>query len=72
MRSDLIKDLNLECERFEFCTEVNGKLARRKEKIIELPMHYYPRSLDEGKKLRIIDGLEAIYTIIKFRYFKRE
>ena len=70
MRTDMLRDMNLECERFEFCTEVTSKLARQHEKIIEVPMHYYPRSVKEGKKLGIRDGIKAITTILKFRFRK--
>lgn len=68
MRSEILKDLKLDCKGFEFCTEVNGKLARRNESIVELPMHYFPRSTEEGKKLQVWDGVIAIFTILKYRF----
>ncbi|MEK6893423.1 MAG: glycosyltransferase family 2 protein, partial [Nanoarchaeota archaeon] len=36
--------------------------------IKELPISYYPRSVEEGKKIKWKDGLEAIWTLIKYRF----
>ncbi len=69
-RTKLLKDLNLECERFEFCPEVTAKIARKKIKIYEVPVKYYPRTTSQGKKLRVKDGVEAIWTLIKYRFKK--
>jgi glycosyltransferase involved in cell wall biosynthesis len=65
--SELLKSLNLQSKRFEFCPEVTAKVARRKVKIKEVPIRYYPRPLEEGKKIRLVDGVEAIWTLIKYR-----
>jgi len=66
-RTDLLRSLNLTCNRFEFCPEVTAKVARRKIKIVEIPISYYPRSIEEGKKIGALDGLEAIWTLIRLR-----
>jgi hypothetical protein len=65
-----MKTLNLQCNRFEFCPEVTAKIARRKIKIIEIPITYNPRSIEEGKKINALDGIEAIWTLIKYRFVK--
>ena len=67
-RADVIKGINLKCERFEFCPEVTAKLLKKGYKIYEVPIHYYPRSIKEGKKINWKDGLEAIWTLIKYRF----
>jgi dolichol-phosphate mannosyltransferase len=67
IRTDVLKGLNLQCRRFEFCPEVVAKLGRNKIKILEIPISYHPRSFEEGKKISGIDGLEAIWTLIKYR-----
>ena len=67
-KTNLLKDLKLECERFEFCPEVTAKIAKRKIKIHEVPVRYNPRSLKEGKKLRVSDGLQAAWVLIKYRF----
>ena len=67
-RRELLLNLNLECKRFEFCPEVTAKIAKKKIKIYEVPVKYFPRSVQEGKKLRMGDGLEALWTLIKYKF----
>jgi len=64
----LLKSIKLRCERFEFCPEVTAKVAKMGIRIPEIPINYYPRSIQEGKKIRWTDGLEAIWTLIKYRF----
>lgn len=71
-RSDLIKSIRLECHGFEFCPEITAKVGRRGLKIKEIPIHYYPRTMEEGKKIRYRDGLIAIWTLFKFRFVSRK
>ena len=66
----MLKKLNLECNRFEFCPEVTAKIAKKKIKIHEVPVKYNPRTVSEGKKLRFNDGIQAILTLIKYRFKK--
>lgn len=67
IQTELLKSLNLECVRFEFCPEVTAKVSRLWFKIKEIPINYYPRSINEGKKIKWIDWLEAIETLWKYR-----
>ena len=69
-RANLLLDLDLKCKRFEFCPEVTAKVAKRGIKIHEVPISYYPRHKNEGKKIKIRDGIEAIITLLKYK-FKR-
>ncbi|NTW21962.1 glycosyltransferase family 2 protein [Candidatus Falkowbacteria bacterium] len=69
-KADLLKSIDLKCEKFEFCPEVTAKVARQGHKILEVPINYYPRSVDEGKKIKLHDGLEAIWVLIKYRFIK--
>jgi dolichol-phosphate mannosyltransferase len=66
----VIEAMELECERFEFCAEVTAKAARMKEKIVEIPIIYRPRHMDEGKKIRAKDGIETILTLWKYRRWR--
>lgn len=65
---NLLLGLPLTCTGFEFCPEVTAKVARRGEKIVEVPISYRPRSRNEGKKINWKDGLIAIWTLIKNRF----
>ena len=67
-RTELLKSIPLECNGFEFCPEVTAKVARRGYKIVEVPIHYYPRSFEQGKKIRARDGWKAIKTLFKYRF----
>jgi len=69
-RTDLLKNIDLECERFEFCPEITAKIAKRGIKITEVPINYYPRHKNEGKKINWKDGIEAIWTLLKYRFKK--
>lgn len=69
-RADIIKSIPLKCRRFEFCPEVTAKLAKRGIRIREVPISYYPRHVDEGKKIRWFDGIEAVWTLLKYRFVK--
>jgi len=69
-RADFLKSINLECERFEFCPEITAKIAKRGIKIYEVPISYYPRHKNEGKKINWKDGIEAVWTLLKYRFKK--
>ena len=68
VKTDLLRRLDLRCERFEFCPEVTAKILRRKIPIVEVPISYHPRSIAEGKKIRLKDGFEALYTLLRYRF----
>lgn len=70
VRSDLLRSLNLRCERFEFCPEVTAKLGKRGVRIVEVPISYRARTGEEGKKISWRDGVEALLTLL--RYWIRE
>lgn len=67
-KTSLLKSLNLKCNRFEFCPEVTAKVLKRGHKIIEIPTSYNPRTMEEGKKINWKDGIEAVWTLIKYRF----
>lgn len=67
-KSDVLKNINLRCTGFEFCPEVTAKVRKKGYKIHEIPIKYNPRTLKEGKKIKIRDGLEAVWTLLKYRF----
>jgi len=70
-RSSVLHELHLECNRFEFCPEVTAKLRRLGYLIHEVPIHYNARGIAEGKKIRARDGVEALWTLVKYRFASR-
>jgi len=69
-KTKIIKSLNLKCKRFEFCPEVTAKLAKKHIRIYEVPISYYPRSKEQGKKVRWRHGFEAAWTLLKYKFIK--
>jgi len=69
VKTSVIRSLPLRCEGFEFCPEITARLRRRGYRIIELPISYTPRRIAEGKKIRWKDGIVAIWTLLKYRFF---
>ncbi|MBI5234177.1 MAG: glycosyltransferase family 2 protein [Deltaproteobacteria bacterium] len=68
-RTDMIKDIKLESDRFGFEPEITAKLARKKARIYEISVSYYGRTYAEGKKINWKDGIAAFWHIIRFNLF---
>ncbi len=60
-------DLPIEADGFSYDVELLCKLFRKKLKVVEVPIHYDPRTFAEGKKIRYRDGLVVLWTILKWR-----
>jgi dolichol-phosphate mannosyltransferase len=67
-RYEVFKLLPIKSKGFDFCTEVNSLLGKMRANIIEVPIIYNGRTYEEGKKIKISDGLIAIITLIKIRF----
>lgn len=65
--TDLLRKMNLQCRGFEFCPEVTAKAYRLGYDIKEVAIHYKPRSLEEGKKIRAWHGIQAAWILLKYR-----
>lgn len=63
----LLCSLAIRANGFEFDNELICKALRLKHAIIEVPIHYHPRSYKEGKKITWKHGLKMLWTIIKWR-----
>ena len=65
--------INLKENGFNFCPEVTTKLSILNENILEVPISYKGRSIDQGKKIRFWHAIEALFTILKYKYiFKND
>ena len=67
-RSDLFKSIPIRSKGFEFEVEVTSKIARRKTKIQEVWIRYQGRSYHKGKKNYWVDGLKAVWAIVRFHF----
>ena len=68
-KSDIIKNIILEENRFGFEPEVTAKIAKKKCRIYEVGIKYYGRTYEQGKKIGWKDGISAIRCIIKYNLF---
>jgi len=65
---DVLRELNLKSQRFEFEPEVTAKILKRGIHIYEVPISYMSREYSEGKKLTAKDGFEAVKALVKYRF----
>ena len=68
-KKEAIKDIQITENGFEWEPEITAKLLKKGINIQEVPISYYPRSKLEGKKISWKDGLLAIWTLIKYKFF---
>lgn len=66
-KADFIKNIDIKEKRFGFEPEITAKVAHAKLKLKEVPISYYPRTKEEGKKINLKDGFRALYCIAKYR-----
>ena len=67
-RREVLDGIRLRCVAFDFEPEFTAKALLKGHRIVEVPISYHPRRLDEGKKIRWIDGLDAVYVLLKCRF----
>jgi glycosyltransferase involved in cell wall biosynthesis len=70
MQRSALQGLRLRCVGFDIEPELTARLLRARRRIVEVPISYSPRSENEGKKMRWVDGVDAIYTLFKCRFTK--
>jgi glycosyltransferase involved in cell wall biosynthesis len=65
-RADLLKSMQLKSNRFGIEVELTAYLAKTAARICELPIHYYPRTKLQAKKIGWKDGVAALFHLIRF------
>ena len=68
--ADLIKSIPLESDGFEIEAEITAKILKKGYQIKEVGINYEPRKFQEGKKIRLKDGLKGLWTMFKWRFKK--
>lgn len=61
-----LREIGIKSNGFEVCDELTVKTLKKKLKITEVPISYYPRTFKEGKKIKAVDGVKALLAIIYF------
>ena len=68
MSIGVLKDIRLRCVGFDIEPDITTRLAQAGHKIIEIPIDFSPRTVDQGKKISWRDGLDAVYILFKNRF----
>ncbi len=68
-RGDIVRKMIIETRGFGFEIEVTAKIARLHCRVYEVPISYYGRTYEEGKKIGFKDGIDAILYIFKYNLF---
>ena len=68
-RGDIIRNMILTSQGFGFEIEVTAKIAKLGCRIYEVPISYYGRTYQEGKKIGVKDGIEAFWLVFRFNLF---
>jgi glycosyltransferase involved in cell wall biosynthesis len=71
-KKEVLDHLHLKSNRFGFEPEVTAKIAKMNYRIYEVPISYSGRDYWEGKKINWIDGLKAIFSILRYNFFDSE
>jgi glycosyltransferase involved in cell wall biosynthesis len=66
-RTEVLQSLDLHEDRFGIEPEITAKVCKRRLRIYELPIAYYGRTYDEGKKITWRDGIRAIWVLLRLR-----
>ena len=67
-RREVIQKITIEEDRFGFEPEITAKVAQMRLRIYEVPISYYGRTYEEGKKIGWRDGFRAIWCILKYNF----
>ena len=67
-RKNVIEGMTIHAKRFDFEPELTVKILIKGYQIYEVPISYFGRKFNEGKKLTWRDGIVALWTLIKYRF----
>jgi glycosyltransferase involved in cell wall biosynthesis len=65
---DLVRSIEIVSDDFRFEPEITAKVLRRHVRLYEVPISYYGRTYEEGKKITWRDGIHAVAALIRFRF----
>ena len=66
-RRKVIENRTLRARRFDFEPEVTAKVLKQHDRIYEVPISFNPRDYSQGKKIKLKDAFEAVWTLLKYR-----
>lgn len=67
-RRKVVEGMRLRSKRFDFEPEFTAKVLKRHYRIYEVPISFNPRDYSQGKKIKLKDAFEAVWTLLKYRF----
>ena len=67
-RREILNGMILHANSFDFEPEFTAKILKRRFRIYEVPITFNPRDYNQGKKIKLHDAFEAVWTLIKYRF----
>ena len=67
-RREVLNGMVLHANSFDFEPEFTAKILKRNFRIFEVPITFNPRDYNQGKKIKLHDAFEAVWTLIKYRF----
>lgn len=67
-RRHVVQGMTLRARRFDFEPEFTAKVLKRHYRIFEVPISFNPRDYAQGKKIKLKDAFEAVWTLMKYRF----
>jgi len=67
-RREVIEGMKIRAKRFDFEPEFTAKVLKSNHRIFEVPISFNPRDYSQGKKIKLKDAFEAVWTLLKYRF----
>lgn len=67
-RAEVFQNITIRSNKFDVEPELTAKIFKQRLKVVEVPITYYGRNYNEGKKITWLDFFPAIWALIKFRF----
>jgi len=67
-RREVIEGMHIRAKRFDFEPEFTAKVLKTHHRIFEVPISFNPRDYAQGKKIKLKDAFEAVWTLLKYRF----
>lgn len=67
-KREVVADMKIHAKRFDFEPEFTAKILKKNVRVFEVPITFNPRDYSEGKKIKMKDAFEAVWTLLKYRF----
>ena len=67
-RREVVENMKIRAKRFDFEPEFTAKVLKRNYRIFEVPISFNPRDYSQGKKIKLKDAFEAVWTLLRYRF----